>query len=127
MLVRRVGRRVVGRRGLEPLTPCASCKCATNCANGPFAETLPPGQIRLGRGRTARRCPTAVQLDPVTQSTGTTTSSLSELGEHLRRVAEDGYTVLPNAIEPQLINEVDEALLRLERDLGSVPADNLFE
>ncbi len=25
----------VGRRGLEPLTPCASCKCATNCANGP--------------------------------------------------------------------------------------------
>jgi site-specific DNA recombinase len=26
---------VVGRRGLEPLTPCASCKCATNCANGP--------------------------------------------------------------------------------------------
>ena len=27
---------VVGRRGLEPLTPCASCKCATNCANGPY-------------------------------------------------------------------------------------------
>ena len=26
---------LVGRRGLEPLTPCASCKCATNCANGP--------------------------------------------------------------------------------------------
>ncbi len=28
-------RSAVGRRGLEPLTPCASCKCATNCANGP--------------------------------------------------------------------------------------------
>ena len=28
----------VGRRGLEPLTPCASCKCATSCANGPFPE-----------------------------------------------------------------------------------------
>ena len=27
---------LVGRRGLEPLTPCASCKCATNCANGPL-------------------------------------------------------------------------------------------
>ena len=27
---------VVGRRGLEPLTPCASCKCATSCANGPI-------------------------------------------------------------------------------------------
>ena len=34
----------VGRRGLEPLTPCASCKCATNCANGPSAMTLPPGE-----------------------------------------------------------------------------------
>jgi site-specific DNA recombinase len=33
----------VGRTGLEPVTPCASCKCATNCANGPWAETLPPG------------------------------------------------------------------------------------
>jgi hypothetical protein len=31
---------VVGRRGLEPLTPCASCKCATNCANGPQQATL---------------------------------------------------------------------------------------
>src|SRR5205807_3536514 len=25
----------VGRTGLEPVTPCASCKSATNCANGP--------------------------------------------------------------------------------------------
>ena len=31
---------VVGRRGLEPLTPCASCKCATSCANGPWAINL---------------------------------------------------------------------------------------
>ena len=26
---------LVGRTGLEPVTPCASCKCATSCANGP--------------------------------------------------------------------------------------------
>ncbi len=26
---------VVGRARLELTTPCASCKCATNCANGP--------------------------------------------------------------------------------------------
>ena len=26
---------LVGREGLEPPTPCASCKCASNCANGP--------------------------------------------------------------------------------------------
>ena len=50
---------VVGRRGLEPLTPCASCKCATNCANGPTAadasrchrqrRTTVPGQDSRGQ------------------------------------------------------------------------------
>ena len=34
----------MGRRGLEPLTPCASCKCATNCANGPSQVRLSPPQ-----------------------------------------------------------------------------------
>jgi hypothetical protein len=29
---------LVGRTGLEPVTPCASCKCATNCANGPLLD-----------------------------------------------------------------------------------------
>ena len=35
---------LVGRTGLEPVTPCASCKCATNCANGPLrvATVAPP-------------------------------------------------------------------------------------
>ncbi len=37
--------RSVGRRGLEPLTPCASCKCATNCANGPWLGRLAPGGV----------------------------------------------------------------------------------
>ena len=46
---------------------------------------------------------------------------------HLRRIAEEGYTVLPNAIAPDLVAEIDEALVMLERDLGTVPADNLFE
>ena len=32
----------VGRAGLEPTTPCVSCKCATNCANGPWRPTIPP-------------------------------------------------------------------------------------
>jgi hypothetical protein len=31
----------VGRAGLEPTTPCVSCKCATNCANGPWRTTIP--------------------------------------------------------------------------------------
>lgn len=42
---------LVGRRGLEPLTPCASCKCATNCANGPRPPTLAPGSAAPGSGR----------------------------------------------------------------------------
>jgi site-specific DNA recombinase len=41
---------VVGRRGLEPLTPCASCRCATSCANGPWPPKLPPA-IRATAGR----------------------------------------------------------------------------
>ncbi|HVA05379.1 MAG TPA: hypothetical protein VNG12_01430, partial [Acidimicrobiales bacterium] len=52
---------------------------------------------------------------------------LPELETHLTRIAEDGYTVLPDALEPALVDEIDEALLKLEHDLGTVPADNLFE
>jgi ectoine hydroxylase-related dioxygenase (phytanoyl-CoA dioxygenase family) len=49
------------------------------------------------------------------------------MGTHLRRLAEDGYTILPNAIEPELVDEIDRELSRLERDLGILPAENLFE
>ena len=55
------------------------------------------------------------------------TSPASEIGDHLRRIAEEGYTILPDAIEPDLVAQIEEALLMLERDLGTVPADNLFE
>lgn len=50
-----------------------------------------------------------------------------DLKTHLQRIADDGYTILPNAIEPDLLDEIDETLLKLEHDLGIVPADNLFE
>ena len=39
----------------------------------------------------------------------------------------DGWTVVPNAIDLGLVDEINEDLLRLERELGIVPADNLFE
>jgi ectoine hydroxylase-related dioxygenase (phytanoyl-CoA dioxygenase family) len=55
------------------------------------------------------------------------TNSESAIEAHLRRIAEEGYTILPDAIEPDLVAEIDEALVTLERDLGTVPADNLFE
>jgi ectoine hydroxylase-related dioxygenase (phytanoyl-CoA dioxygenase family) len=71
---------------------------------------------------------TSSEAAPDTAGTlGTATSPLPDLEEHLRNVAEDGYTVLPDAIEPELVDEIDEALLKLERDLGIVPATNLFE
>jgi ectoine hydroxylase-related dioxygenase (phytanoyl-CoA dioxygenase family) len=54
-------------------------------------------------------------------------STAAEKDEHLRRIDEDGYTILPNVIEPDLVDAISEALGKLERDLGTVPADNLFE
>jgi hypothetical protein len=45
----------VGREGLEPPTPCASCKCATSCANGPWNATLAPRPSRSGERNGPRR------------------------------------------------------------------------
>ena len=47
--------------------------------------------------------------------------------EHLRRIAEEGYTILENAIELEFIDEIAEALHKVEAEVGAVPADNLFE
>ena len=46
---------------------------------------------------------------------------------HLRRIAEEGYTILEHAIEPEFVDEIAEALHKVEAELGAVPADNLFE
>lgn len=46
---------------------------------------------------------------------------------HLDRIATDGYTIVENAIEPDLVDALNEDLLRLERELAIVPADNSFE
>jgi ectoine hydroxylase-related dioxygenase (phytanoyl-CoA dioxygenase family) len=46
---------------------------------------------------------------------------------HLDRIADQGYTIVENAIDIGLIDALNEDLFRLERDLGIVPADNLFE
>jgi ectoine hydroxylase-related dioxygenase (phytanoyl-CoA dioxygenase family) len=60
-------------------------------------------------------------------TTARDTAGSEELEVHLRRIAEEGYTVLPDVIEPDLVAEIDGKLLQLERDLKIVPADNLFE
>jgi ectoine hydroxylase-related dioxygenase (phytanoyl-CoA dioxygenase family) len=58
---------------------------------------------------------------------GTTTSPLPDLERHLERIAVDGYTILPKVVEADLVDEIDETLLRLERDRNVVPATNRFE
>ncbi|HEY5251579.1 MAG TPA: phytanoyl-CoA dioxygenase family protein [Acidimicrobiales bacterium] len=46
---------------------------------------------------------------------------------HAERVRTEGWTVVHDAIAPDLVDELNADLLRLERALGIVPADNLFE
>lgn len=51
----------------------------------------------------------------------------TDLATHAARIAEQGYTIVENAIEEDLLAELDETLLRLETDLHILPAGNPFE
>jgi ectoine hydroxylase-related dioxygenase (phytanoyl-CoA dioxygenase family) len=46
---------------------------------------------------------------------------------HAAEIADTGYTIVRDAIEPDLVDALHDDLLRLERDLGIVPANNDFE
>jgi len=46
---------------------------------------------------------------------------------HAERVRTDGWSVVENVIAPDLVDELNDDLLRLEDELGIVPADNRFE
>jgi ectoine hydroxylase-related dioxygenase (phytanoyl-CoA dioxygenase family) len=46
---------------------------------------------------------------------------------HVEAVRRDGYTIVEDAIAPDLVAALDAALDRLERDLGVKPAGNGFE
>lgn len=50
-----------------------------------------------------------------------------DLEAHKQRMTRDGYTIVERAIEPDLIDALNEALARLERDLDAKPAMNGFE
>ncbi len=50
-----------------------------------------------------------------------------EKSRHVAAVEAQGYTIVENAIEPALIDELNETLLRLEHDMNVVPAKNSFE
>jgi ectoine hydroxylase-related dioxygenase (phytanoyl-CoA dioxygenase family) len=51
----------------------------------------------------------------------------SDVLTHVQRIAADGYTIIDNAIEGDLIDALGADLERLEAELGAVPADNAFE
>jgi len=91
----------------------------TSQFDDPTSCPLAPTPVRHGTTRIIST------IGTVTTTTGT--SPLPDLDTHLRRIAQDGYTVLPDAIEPELVDAIADALLRLEHDLGVVPARNLFE
>jgi ectoine hydroxylase-related dioxygenase (phytanoyl-CoA dioxygenase family) len=46
---------------------------------------------------------------------------------HLAEIEEQGYTVLADVIDTDLVDALDEDLRRIERDQGIVPAGNDFE
>lgn len=50
-----------------------------------------------------------------------------EAAAHIAAVEEHGYTIVENAIEPDLIDRLNDTLLRLEREMNIVPAKNSFE
>ncbi|MEX2206298.1 MAG: phytanoyl-CoA dioxygenase family protein [Myxococcota bacterium] len=53
--------------------------------------------------------------------------SQADTRAHVERIAKDGYTVLPRVIEPALVDELADVLLRLEREHEIRPAMNGFE
>jgi ectoine hydroxylase-related dioxygenase (phytanoyl-CoA dioxygenase family) len=54
-------------------------------------------------------------------------TSPSDVAAHAERIARDGYSVLENVIEPDLVDALADDLLRLERELGVTPSANPFE
>jgi ectoine hydroxylase-related dioxygenase (phytanoyl-CoA dioxygenase family) len=55
------------------------------------------------------------------------TVTSAEVATHVARIADEGYTIVEDAIEVDLLDALDEELHRLEVDLGIVPARNDFE
>jgi len=51
----------------------------------------------------------------------------TDIEAHAARVRDEGYTVVESAIDIGFIDELADDLLRLERELGIGPGDNLFE
>jgi len=53
--------------------------------------------------------------------------SSEQIQAHVAKIADDGYTIVENAIEPDFLESLHEDLLRLERELAVEPHANDFE
>jgi ectoine hydroxylase-related dioxygenase (phytanoyl-CoA dioxygenase family) len=51
----------------------------------------------------------------------------TDIDAHLGQIDEVGYTIVEDAIDPDLVDSLNDRLLRLEQNLGVIPADNAFE
>ncbi len=51
----------------------------------------------------------------------------AHLREHVARIERDGFTILPDAIDGALCDELAQAIDRLHRELAVVPSPNIFE
>ena len=60
-------------------------------------------------------------------SPDTKTLSDEQFDAYAQAVKDDGWVIVPDAIDLDLVDAIDDDLRRLERDLGIVPADNVFE
>jgi ectoine hydroxylase-related dioxygenase (phytanoyl-CoA dioxygenase family) len=56
-----------------------------------------------------------------------TSTAESPISEHVARIADQGYTVVENAIDLDFVDALNDDLLRLERELAVRPARNDFE
>lgn len=50
-----------------------------------------------------------------------------DVGRHVQAIEEDGYSIVEGAIDPDMVDALNAELLRLEDELGIVPARNDFE
>src|SRR3954447_8887550 len=53
--------------------------------------------------------------------------SCMDMELHVKEVAEQGYTIVRDAIEPELVDALNDSLARLERFLDVHPSPNSFE
>src|SRR6185369_13896909 len=53
--------------------------------------------------------------------------SPEQVKSHHERIARDGYTIVEDAIEPDLVDAIADDLLRLEREKNVRPSKNDFE